>query len=102
MLGRGVLCRPDLPRLLRAQDLGRPVAVLRWDEIRELVLHYLTITMQSYEARYAANPIKQWLGYLRYYYPQAAALFMKIKRLQDPTALRAAIEGDASSAAIAA
>jgi tRNA-dihydrouridine synthase C len=33
------------------------------------------------------NPIKQWLVYLRAYYPQAASLFEKIKRLRDSEAI---------------
>jgi tRNA-dihydrouridine synthase C len=87
MLGRGVLCRPDLPRLLRGRDLGTEQNALPWTAIRKLVLHYLTQILEHYDTRYAVNPIKQWLGYLRYYYPQAAELFQRIKRLQEPQAM---------------
>jgi tRNA-dihydrouridine synthase C len=91
MLGRGVLCRPDLPRLLRAADEGRQQQALHFDDVRALLLHYLSVTLAHYDARHAANPIKQWLGYLRHYYPQAAALFATIKRLRDPAELRRAL-----------
>lgn len=102
MLGRGVLCRPDLPRLLRAQDLGLEQSVLPWTAVKGLVLRYLRLILNHYDARYAANPIKQWLGYLRHYYPQAAVLFQHIKRLHDPEELRRAIAGESHAAAAAA
>ncbi|WP_439107170.1 tRNA dihydrouridine synthase [Congregibacter sp.] len=102
MLGRGVLCRPDLPRLVRAADLGLEQNALSWDEIRELLLKYLSVTLVSYDRRYAVNPIKQWLGYLRHYYPQAAAMFVVIKRILDPEELRLAIAGSDTDEQIAA
>lgn len=91
MLGRGVLCRPDLPRLLRAADAGQACAALPFDEVLELLRVYLDMTLASYDARYAPNPIKQWIGYLRHYYPQAAALFPRIKRINDAATMRAAL-----------
>lgn len=102
MLGRGVLCRPDLPRLLRAADRDQTRAALHFDDIRALLLHYLAITLEHYDARYAANPIKQWLAYLRHYYPQAAELFVTIKRLRDPLELRAALARDMDEDTVAA
>lgn len=91
MLGRGTLCRPDLPRLLSAHDRGSLCNALQWQEVTDLLLHYLDTTLEHYPARYAPNPIKQWLGYLRHYYPQAAALFASAKRLRDADSIRAAI-----------
>ena len=95
MLGRGVLCRPDLPRLLRAFDLGQDAPALCWDAVVDLLLEYLQTTLEHYPARYAPNPIKQWLGYLRHYYPQAAALFVRIKRVTDAPAMRSALLAEA-------
>ena len=102
MLGRGVLCRPDLPRLLFAADRGIDPAALHWDAVVQLLLGYLEVTLAHYPARYAPNPIKQWLGYLRHYYPQAAALFASAKRLRDADSLRAAILAQAPLASRAA
>ena len=92
MLGRGVLCRPDLPRLLRAHDLGEHQPALGWEEIRALLCEYLEVTLAHYPARFAPNVIKQWLGYLRHYYPQAARLFAEVKRLREVQEMRAALQ----------
>ena len=70
--------------------------------VRALLLHYLAVTLEHYDVRYAANPIKQWLGYLRHYYPQAAALFATIKRLRDPVELRHALARGMDEATVAA
>lgn len=102
MLGRGVLCRPDLPRLLRARDRGQPCAALHWDDVRTLLGRHLDLTLEYYPARFAPNVVKQWLGYLRHYYPQAAALFARVKRLCEVDAMRAALAADGGSAARAA
>lgn len=89
MLGRGVLCRPDLPRLIRGHDRGIGLVPLDWTAARDLVLRLLDLNLEHYDASYAPNPVKQWLVYLGHYYPQAAQLFQDIKRLRDPAALRA-------------
>ena len=94
MLGRGALCRPDLPRLVRAMDEGREEAPLEWPQIRELLQRFFALTLQQYDPVYAGNPLKQWLVYLRSYYPQAALLFERLKRLRDPRALAIALAGD--------
>lgn len=91
MLGRGVLCRPDLPRLLRATDRDTGCDVLSWNQVAKLLLDYLDLTLASYPERYAPNPIKQWLGYLRHYYPQGAALFEQVKRLRDSASIGEAL-----------
>ncbi|KAA1192457.1 tRNA dihydrouridine(16) synthase DusC [Pseudohalioglobus sediminis] len=83
MLGRGALCRPDLPRLVRASAAGASMPALAWPEVLELLMRYFRLTLMHYDAGYAGNPIKQWLVYLRTYYPQAALLFESIKRLRD-------------------
>ena len=93
MLGRGVLCRPDLPRLISAMDRGEPLDSLHWFDIVPLVLLYLDLTLACYDACYVGGPIKQWLVYLRSYFPQAGPLFEIVKRLRDPEDIRAALIG---------
>lgn len=102
MLGRGVLCRPDLPRLLRAADTGTSVAALQWAELQRFLLNYLEVTLEHYPARYAPNPIKQWLGYLRHYYPQAAEMFARVKRMRTADDVRQALNNNSLKTALAA
>ncbi|WP_116364595.1 tRNA dihydrouridine synthase [Parahaliea mediterranea] len=87
MLGRGALCRPDLPRLLRAASEGRDLPAMAWPDICALLLQFFELTLQHYDADCVGNPLKQWLVYLRCYYPQAALLFEDIKRLRTPPLL---------------
>ena len=91
MLGRGVLCRPDLPRLIAAADRGEPLDSLHWPDVVPLVLRYLDLTLACYDAGYVGGPIKQWLVYLRSYFPQAGPVFEMVKRLRDPEDIRAAL-----------
>jgi tRNA-dihydrouridine synthase C len=91
MLGRGVLSRPDLARLIRARDLDEQVVALDWPRVRQLLIDYFEVICANYRARYVGNPIKQWLVYLRNYFPQAAQLFSQLKRLREPAEIRAAL-----------
>ncbi|MFK8046904.1 MAG: tRNA dihydrouridine synthase [Halioglobus sp.] len=91
MLGRGVLCRPDLPRLIGTMDRGEPLDSLHWSDIVPLILLYLDLTLACYDACYVGGPIKQWLVYLRSYFPQAGPVFEMVKRLRDPEEIRAAL-----------
>ena len=95
MLGRGVLTRPDLPRLVRAHSEGRTIAALAWGEVIEQVLMQFEAGLQYYPPQYAGNPIKQWLGYMRRHYTEAGLLFERIKRLREVEELRAALMSDA-------
>jgi tRNA-dihydrouridine synthase C len=94
MLGRGTLCRPDLPRLVRGLDQGEPVSPLRWDQVQPLLQHFFEVTLERHGPRHAGNPLKQWLVYLKVYYLEAALLFEHIKRLRDVDSLRKALSWD--------
>lgn len=93
MLGRGALCRPDLPRLvssaLRGEADHEPLA---WRDILPLLAEFLDLNLACYDRGHAANPFKQWLVYLRAYYPQAARFFEEIKRLRQPDDIARALE----------
>lgn len=91
MLGRGVLTRPDLPRLVRAHTQGETIAPLTWPEITELLLIQFDAGLAHYPPQYAGNPIKQWLGYMRRHYSEAATLFETIKRMREVEELRSAL-----------
>jgi len=93
MLARGAVCRPDLARAILAHDQGQRVDPMTWEEITELLVHFFDANSALYERKFAINPVKQWLVYLQYAYPQAAALFAQIKRIRDPDPMRAALIG---------
>ncbi len=95
MLGRGILCRPDLARLIAGDAAGDMPAPFEWPQVQSLLVDMFHLLMENYEARYAGNPIKQWLVYQRNYYPQAALLFERIKRLQQPEDILAVLSADA-------
>lgn len=92
MLGRGALCRPDLARLVRADQGGAPAEAMAWLDIAVILQHFFRCKRAECQPRHAAGPVKQWLGYLRHWYPEAALLFAAIKRLNDPVAVSAAID----------
>ncbi len=91
MLGRGALCRPDLPRLIVATARGESPTPLSWQEIPPLLVRFFEMNLVSYDAHHAGNPVKQWLVYLRGYYPQAAPLFEAVKRLREPSDIAACL-----------
>lgn len=91
MLARGALCRPDLARAIQAISRGERLPEFGWEDVRELLLQFLRHNQTVYDARYAVNPVKQWLVYLKVYYPQAGALFSAVKRLNDPNDMARAL-----------
>ena len=101
MLGRGALCRPDLPRLVHAAARGIDRPSLHWHHLPPLLLSFFELNLANYEARHAGNPVKQWLVYLRSHYPQAAALFESVKRLRNPVEIDQVLRS-AAGAALAA
>ncbi len=84
MLARGALCRPDLGRAVKAHTENIAVTPMTWPEITELLIYFFEANGARYGRKYAINPLKQWLVYLQYCYPQAAALFAQVKRIRDP------------------
>ena len=85
MLARGALCRPDLGAATQAFYRNAPSPAFGWEDVQLLLSEFLARNCELYDARYAVNPVKQWLVYLKVYYPQAAALFSRVKRITDPT-----------------
>ena len=84
MLGRGMLSCPNLAAQIKAGENGEHITPMAWLEAVTLLQQQLQLTIASYPAKYAGNPIKQWLGYLRKHYLQAQRLLEAIKRIKDP------------------
>ena len=91
MLARGALCRPDLAAAIQSQHRGTQPTAFAWEQTRDVLIQFLERNRQCYDDRYAVNPVKQWLMYLRIYYPQAGALFSQVKRINDPIQMAQAL-----------
>lgn len=92
MLGRGVLCRPDLPRLIQARMDNVDCEPMIWADILPLLKQTLQFSAEHYEAKYVGNRLKQWLVYLKHYYMEANILFEKVKRLKKTDELFASLQ----------
>ena len=99
MLARGALCRPDLAAAIQGHHRGIAPPAFAWPQTQELLIQFLERNQQTYDDRYAVNPVKQWLMYLRTYYPQAGALFNEVKRINDPTQMAQALMAPSRSEA---
>jgi tRNA-dihydrouridine synthase C len=97
MLGRGLLSNPNLAEQIR----GTAQAPLSWHQVLSMLLQQLDATIAQYPAKYAGNPTKQWLGYLRRQYPQAQLLLENIKRLKQAEPIQEAIHRERDQAELA-
>lgn len=78
MIGRGALALPNLARCIRYGEAPMP-----WAQVADLLIQYSGYEIYGDKGRYYPNRIKQWCGYLRKQYTEAALLFNDIRRLTD-------------------
>ncbi|WP_428480333.1 tRNA dihydrouridine synthase [Spongiibacter thalassae] len=90
MIGRGLLTRPDLALHIKHLQRQQAYTAKPWAEIFPLLLSLFEDSLISCAPRHVGGPSKQWLGYLRTYYPEAQQLFERVKRLKQPEDLQAA------------
>ncbi len=86
MLGRGILALPNLAQVIRYDD-----APMTWLQQCQLLHKYSQMELQSAKGFYFSSRLKQWLKYLKCYYPEAEHLFENIKRLSDKNEILALI-----------
>lgn len=91
MLGRGILSRPDLALSIKAAQADDDYQDKDWQQIFPMVCELFQDSLVNCAPRHVGGPVKQWLGYLRRHYPEAAGLFEEIKRLRAPQDLQAAL-----------
>jgi len=77
MLGRGALAMPNLAQVIKNTEQHMP-----WEQVRALLVRYSGYELFGDKGKYYPNRVKQWLGYLSRQYPQAEALFMRIRALK--------------------
>lgn len=87
MIGRGALNVPNLSRVIKHNAPRMP-----WPEVMQLLQKYAGLEKQGDTGMYHVARIKQWLGYLRKEYAEAADLFATIRALTDSPAIARAIE----------
>ena len=78
MLGRGALALPNLANVIKFNET--PMA---WSELSRLLKRYSELELQGDKSFYFSSRLKQWLRYLKLYYPQADKLFNAIKLLKN-------------------
>jgi tRNA-dihydrouridine synthase C len=81
MIGRGAVCRPDLVRRIRGENID-----FGWADLLVLQCDFLD-RMQGHDAGVGGR-YKQWLGMLTQSYPEAKELFDRIKKLKTLAEIR--------------
>lgn len=98
MLGRGMLACPNLAQQIRAyQNQEAHNGSLTWLHMIKLLILQLEYSISEYPAKYACNPVKQWLSYLRLHYQDAGGLLNQIKRIKNPEELMAYLKSHLDS-----
>lgn len=83
MLGRGLVARPDLALQIAAARQGLQPVPMGWDDVLPLLREFWRLVRLKLTPRYAPGRLKQWLNWLGRSYPQAAALFVAVRREND-------------------
>jgi len=83
MLGRGLVCRPDLARQIQAARQGVVVEAMSWEDLQPLLADFWVQARRKISPRYAPGRLKQWLAMLTRSYPQAVALFAQLRQEND-------------------
>lgn len=86
MLGRGALNTPNLGAMIKHQHDKLP-----WAGVLALLKRYVQMENPYDSGCYHLARIKQWLGYLRKEYEEAAALFSTVRAINDTAQLTAVI-----------
>lgn len=88
MIGRGALNVPNLSRVVKENAAPMP-----WPQVVQLLRKYTRLEKQGDTGLYHLARIKQWLGYLRKAYPEAAELFSAVRPCQTSRAVAGVING---------
>jgi tRNA-dihydrouridine synthase C len=102
MLGRGLIARPDLALMIRADARGANCSPLGWDRVRPMVDDFWAQQRAKLPARFAPGRLKQWLVWLARSYPEAAVLFHGLRQESDAVRIDGLLADSASPWAPAA
>lgn len=91
MLGRGLVTRPGLAHGIRSQRAGHEALPLPWPRLLPLLDTFYAGVRAQLPPRHAPGRLKQWLSYLRNAYPEAQALFARVRTETDAARLGEAL-----------
>ena len=77
MVGRGVLALPNLGAVIKEN-----ASPMTYSQLLELLLAYSAFEIAGDKGEYYSNRIKQWMAYLRLYYPEVKVLFSELRVLK--------------------
>lgn len=97
MLGRGLVCRPDLALQIAAARSGDEIEPMSWADLQPLLADFWMQARRKMSPRYAPGRLKQWVSLLTRNYPQAVALFAELRRENDCERLDAMLGLDAEA-----
>ena len=80
MIGRGLVCQPDLARQIKAAAAGEDYQPLDWIGLWPLLQEFWQRARQTVNPRHAPGRLKQWLSMLMRNYPEAGVFFQHIRR----------------------
>lgn len=83
MIGRGLVCRPDLALHIKAHVAGEAYQPLDWYGLWPLLQEFWQRVRQKVHPRHAPGRLKQWLSMLMRNYPEAGMFFQHIRRETD-------------------
>ncbi len=79
MLGRGLVCQPDLARQISAFMQGESYQPMDWNGLWPLLQEFWQRVRQLVQPSHAPGRLKQWLSMLQRQYPEAAVFFVRIR-----------------------
>jgi tRNA-dihydrouridine synthase C len=98
MLGRGLVSRPDLARQIARLRAGLDPQPLDWDSLLPLLHEFWRQVRAKLAPGYAPGRLKQWVALLTRNYPEATALFARIRRENDVRVIDQVLNDAAGSA----
>lgn len=87
MIGRGLVTRPGLARKIRSARAGHVPQPLPWCRVLPLLDEFYAGVQARMQPRHAPGRLKLWLSYLRAAYPEAQALFARVRTETDAVRL---------------
>ncbi|MEK8050789.1 tRNA-dihydrouridine synthase [Ideonella sp. DXS22W] len=97
MLGRGMVADPGLALAIRGQADPMADPHAGWRRVPPLLARYWQRVALHVDARHRAGRIKQWLNLLRRRFPEAQALYERIRTVNDTREVEALLFGAAQT-----